>query len=348
MPDNNPLNLTDVRDLAAETAVSENPVTPPPTEEQQTPTERPAYLALKFTFVPSRGDMGGAFCSIFEGSTGKTIFQVFWLAKPYAGKLLNEPSKEWRNFVKRFPQMGPLDKVWGDKLQLLLRELLPVDDRRKLFENYTRPRLRQIESQIRRGFEQVTQCVFSAATDAEPVSRYELERAKVLRPLNPTPQEKEQAEAEAKEKEREEKEKERAFLNGSQFEGTVIKCSPIVDPVKGKASSEIVPGDIIEVGIEGEGTSALIRKFLEENNQQPLFPVDEIEKRDGKTYIYVKISDEIKGLLTLNKDLMLRVKEQPVPIGQVMGLAALEDILFFGVLGAALVGLIFVIRYFFI
>ena len=344
----NQLTVTDVTDIAAETAVSENPVNPEPDENQQTVQEKPAYLALKFTFVPSRGDMGGAFCTIFEGATGKTIFQVFWLAKPYAGKLLNEPSKEWRNFVKRFPSMGPLDKVWGDRLQLQLRELLTPDDRRKLFENYTRPRLRQIESQIRRGFEQTSQCVFSAATDAEPVSRHELERAKVLKPLNPTPQEIEKAEEEAKEKEREEKEKERAFLNGSQFEGTVIKCSPHVDPVKGKASSEIVPGDIIEVGIEGEGTSALVRNFLEENEQEPLFPVEEIEKRDGKTYIYVKISDEIKGLLTLNKDLMLRVKEQPVQIGQVMGLAALEDILFFGVLGAALIGLLFVIRYFFV
>ncbi len=345
MPD--PLAITDVRDIAAETAVSENP---PATvqENSEQPAQRPAYLALKFTFVPSRGDMGGAFCTIFEGSTGKTIFQVFWLAKPYTGKILNEPSKEWRNFVKRFPQMGPLDKTWGDRLQMQLRELLSLDDKRKLFENYTRPRLRQIESQIRRGFEQISQCVFSAATDAEPVSRHELERAKVLKPLHPTPQQLEEAEAAAKEKEREEKEKERAFLNGSQFEGTIIKCSPHVDPVKGKASSEITPGDIIEVGIEGEGTSALVRKFLEENNQQPLFPVEEIEKRDGKTYIYVRISNEIRGLLTLNKDLMLRIKEQPVPVSQSIGLAALEDILFFGILGAALVGLIFVIRYFFI
>ena len=338
MPD--PLAITDVRDIAAETAVSENPPAPVQENSEQ-PAERPAYLALKFTFVPSRGDMGGAFCTIFEGSTGKTIFQVFWLAKPYAGKMLNEPSKEWRKFVKRFPQMGPLDKTWGDRLQMQLRELLPADDRRKLFENYTRPRLRQVESQIRRGFEQISQCVFSAATDAEPVSRHELERAKVLKPLNPTPQQLEEAEAAAKEKER-------AFLNGSQFEGTIIKCSPHVDPVKGKASSEIAPGDIIEVGIEGEGTSALVRKFLEENDQQPLFPVEEIEKRDGKTYIYVRISDEIRGLLTLNKDLMLRIKEQPVPVSQSIGLAALEDILFFGILGAALVGLIFVIRYFFI
>ena len=77
--------------------------------------------------------------------------------------------------------MGPLDKMWGDKLQIQLKELLLLDDRRKLFENYTRPRLRQIESQIRRGFEQTTQCVFSAATDAEPIARGELERAKVLK-----------------------------------------------------------------------------------------------------------------------------------------------------------------------
>lgn len=332
-----PLSVTDVRTIAAETAVV------PEHSASSGEQERPGYLAFKFTFIPSRGDMGGAFCLIFDGRTGKIIFQVFWLAKPYAGKILIEPAKDWRNFVKRFPQLGPLDKRWGEKLQGLLRELLPGDDRRKLFENYTRPRLRQAESQIRRGFEQATQCVFSAACDAEPIARGELERAKVLKPL------KSRAEQEEEEKAKKEKEKEKENpLEDSQFKDTIIKCSARVDPVNGKPSSEIIPGDIVEVGIEGEGTSALVRKFLEENNQTPLFPVEEVDRREGKTYIYVRISTEIRGLLTITKDLRLRVKAKPVPVGQTINLMALEDLFFFIILGIALVGLLFVIRYFFL
>ena len=85
-------------------------------------------------------------------------------------------------------------------------------------------------------------------------------------------------------------------------------CTPQVDPVRGKASSEIIPGDIIGVKIEGEGTSALVNKYLEENNIEPLFPVDEIKETAGKKFLYVKISDEIRGAISITKDIKIRVK----------------------------------------
>ena len=341
MPSNN--LLTDFQELAEETA----PYTPKPEQPEQAAKNVPGYLALKFTFAPSRGDMGGAFCTIFEGETGKTIFQVFWLAKPYASNALIEPAKDWRSFVKKFTQLGPLDKDWGTKLQEQLKELLPASEKRKLFENYTKVKLRQIESILRRSFEATSQCVFSASIDAEPVSRAELERAKVLKPLGPSPDEIAQAQRE--------KEKEQALEDSikknkdGEFEGTLIKCSAIVDPVKGKPSSEIVPGDIIEVVIEGDGASALVRKFLEENDMQPLFPVEEVKRIEGKTLIYVRINEEIRGFINITKDIRMRIKEDPRNvISQEQATHMLENIFFFGLLGIALVGLLFVIRYFFL
>ena len=341
MPSNN--LLTDFQELAEETA----PYTPKPEQPEQAAKNVPGYLALKFTFAPSRGDMGGAFCTIFEGETGKTIFQVFWLAKPYASNALIEPAKDWRSFVKKFTQLGPLDKDWGTKLQEQLKELLPLTEKRKLFDNYTKVKLRQIESILRRGFESTSQCVFSASIDAEPVSRTDLERAKVLKPLGPSADEIAQAQRE--------KEKEQVLDDVSKkkkdgdFEGTLIKCSAIVDPVKGKPSSEIVPGDIIEVVIEGDGASALVRKFLEENDIQPLFPVEEVKRIDGKTLIYVRINDEIRGFINITKDIRMKIKESPQQsINQEMATHMLENIFFFGLLGIALVGLLFVIRYFFL
>lgn len=339
--------ITDIRDIAAETAIRpEEPLSP-----EQPQKDVPGFLALKFTFAPSRGDMGGAFCVIFDGQTGKTVFQVFWLAKPYGGRVIIEPSKDWRNFVKRLPQLGPLDKEWCDKLQMQLKEILTNEEKRSLFENYTRPKLRQLESIIRRNFEQTSQCVFSAATDAEPVARAELERAKVLKPLGPTPEElarkkREQEEREQEELEDEERRK-KAKIDG-KFEGTLIKCTPVLDPVNGKASSDVMPGDIIGVGIEGDGTSALVKKFLDENNIEPLFPVDEVKRGDGRTFIYVKISDEIRGIVTITKDLKIKVKQQQQPENKTVSFSFFGDILFFGVLGIALIGLLFVIRYFFL
>ncbi len=320
----------------------------PPAEGAKKNT--PEFLGIKSTFTPSRGDMGGGFCVIFEGSTGRTVFQIFWLAKPYANGQIPEVAKDWRNFVKSLPSMGPLDKDWGEKLQSELKEILTIDEKKKLFENYTKVKIRQLESMYRRAFETTAQCVFSASTDAEPIARPELERAKIIKPLPPSGEElaRIQKEKEEKEKaEKEQREKEEAEKEGN-FEGTIIKCNPQVDPVKGKASSEIAPGDIIGVTIEGEGTSALVNKYLDENNIEPLFPVDEIRETQGKKFLYVKISDEIRGYVAITKDIKIRVKESAQPDQPQKGASFFGDLFFFGLLGAALLALLFVIRYFFL
>ena len=345
MPEDN--LIFDVREIAAATAKRDEPPSPSP---EPAKNSEPEFLALKSTFTPSRGDMGGGFCVVFEGKTGKTVFQVFWLAKPYTAGVLIESSQGWRSFVKKLPQTGPIDKDWGAKLQEQLQSILKIDEKKKLYENYTRPKLRQLESMIRRSFEGTSQCVFSATTDAEPVTRKELERAKIIKPLPPSPEQlaKMQREQEEREKaEAEEKAKEEAKKEGN-FEGTIIMCSPLVDPTKGKASSEIVPGDIIGVKIEGEGTSALVKKYMEENNIEPLFPVEEVKETMGKKFIYVKISDEIRGAITITKDLKIQVKEDKKAEPQNHGLSFLGDIFFFALLGGALIALLFVIRYFFL
>ena len=344
-------NIVDVRDIAAQTETRPDKLPDAAPAEPVKKNDTPEFLALKSTFTPSRGDMGGGFCVIFDGATGRTVFQVFWLAKPYATTAsIPEVSKDWRNFVKSLPTMGPLDKDWGEKLHSKLKEILTNDEKKKLYENYTRVKLRQFESIIRRSFESIAQCVFTATTDAEPVARPELERAKIIKPLPPTPEELARQKREQEEKERaeqEEREKEEAKKEGN-FEGTIIKCTPQIDPVSGKPSSEVTPGDIIAVKIEGEGTSALVNKYLDENNIEPFFPIDEIKETQGKKMIYVKISDEIRGYIAITKDIKIRVKEQPKPEKSGRRESVMGDVFFFGLLGVALAVLLFVIRYFFL
>ena len=276
---------------------------------------------------------------IFDGKNGKNVFQAFWVSRPYSGKVFDEPSNNWRKFVQRFKQIGPLDKDLAEKLQESLKHIIKVEDRQAIFGNYTKPKLRQYESLIRRNFEEITQCVFTAMCDAEPLARNELERAKVLKPAKSAI---EKAEAAQKQKENEQKSQEE-----EKRKDTVIKCNSVLDPVHGKASSAIVPGDIIEVALSDEGTGALVNKFLAENNQSSVFPVETVEKVNNKAYIYVRINDEIRGLLTITKDVMLKVKGQPEAENNGKGLKLVEDIFFFGVLGAAIAGMIFVIRLFF-
>ena len=345
MPDE--INFIDVNDIAEATKKKE----PEPAPVEPPKDDTPEFLAIKSTFIPSRGNMGGAFCNILEGKTGRTVFQVFWLASPYTAGVLLEPSKDWRNFVKRFPQLGPLDKDLAEKFQTQLKGILTLEEKKKLYENYTKVKVKQLESMIRRSFEQISQCVFTAATDVELIARPELERAKVIKPLPPTPAElaRQKAEQEEREKkEQEEREKQEANKDGV-FEGTIIMCQPVLDPVKGRASSEIVPGDIVGVVIDGEGTSALVKKYLEENNIEPLFPVEEIKETAGKKFFYVKVSDEIRGVLTITKDIKIKIKEsENAPKQNQGGSSFVSDMIFFGMLGVAAIGLIFVIRYFFL
>ena len=341
--------ITDVQDIAAEALPPSN-LTDPEAEANSNKHSTPEFLALKSTFVPSRGDMGGGFCVIIEGKSGKTVFQVLWVAKPYATGVMIEPSKDWRTFVKRLPQMGPLDKDWGEKFQEQLKDILNVQEKRRLYENYTKMKLRQLESIIRRSFESTSQCVFSSVTDAEPVERIELERAKVIKPLPPSAEEvaRKKREQEAKERsEQEEQDREEAKKEGV-FEGTLIMCTPVLDPVRGKASSSLIPGDIIEVGIEGEGTSALIKKYLEENNITPVFPIEEIKDTGGKKFLYVRISEEVRGVVTITKDIKIKTKNSDVKETSPAHLSIFGDIFFFGVLGMSLIILLLVLRYFFI
>ncbi|MCR5346567.1 MAG: hypothetical protein K6E38_02225 [Fretibacterium sp.] len=301
--------------------------------------EKPDFVALKYVFVPARGDMGGAFCLIFEGETGDIVHQSLWLTHPYIHKSF-KPDRDWRTFLKLFPQLGPYEKVWGDRLNNLLPELVPSEDRIELFEEGDTPvkrHLLHIEGQVRRGFERATQCFFDVSSEVEFLTRSELEKAKILKSLDMSEDDDEIEEAD---------DEEEGDGKKKSFKGTVIQCLACVDPVWGKPSSEIVPGDILEVRIEGDsGPSALVKKFLEETGQASTFPVQQVDRYEDKMYIYLRISDEIQGIMTLTKNLRLKTKQSYV--AKKRNKTALEDLFFFALLGIVLVGLLLAVRYFF-
>ena len=85
MPDD--FRITNVQDIAEEALPPSNI---PDEADSNNRHSQPEFLALKSTFTPSRGDMGGGFCVIIEGKTGKTVFQVLWVAKPYAEGVIIE------------------------------------------------------------------------------------------------------------------------------------------------------------------------------------------------------------------------------------------------------------------
>ena len=91
--------------------VGESQDSAPLSEEASPPPEEtpPGYIALKYTFLtPKRGDLCGAFCLVFEGSTGKVLFQTFWVtcSDPLADL---RTSQDWRTFNKLISQIGEVE-----------------------------------------------------------------------------------------------------------------------------------------------------------------------------------------------------------------------------------------------
>ena len=294
-----------------------------------------SYIALKYTFfTPKRGELCGAFCVVFEGETGKILFQAFWVTRSDSLSTL-KTSEDWRTFNKLLSHIGPYDKVWGDKLTPLLEELLPTADRIKLYQEKAQSQtparvLTQIKGAVRKGYERVTHYFLDVSCDAEIVSRDELVEAGLLE-ASPGTEAPSEAEAEGGE--------------SKSFSGLLVQCLPIIDPIHGKAVTELVPGDILEVQIQNSiGAGGLVQQFLQATKQSPVFPVDSIERRDEKTYVYLTINEEMHGLLTLTKD--LRLKTQYTVVNKQKQTGLIDNLIFFLLLSVALWGFVLALRYF--
>ncbi len=328
-------NKTDLSQIETE-ALSSPVESPASAVEEQKATSvddsLPSYLALKYTFfTPKRGDLCGGFCLIFEGETGEALFQTFWVSRSDSLASL-KANLDWRTFNKLIPHIGPYDRVWGEKLSSLFSELFPATDRVAFFQAKTCDRaqiLPRVAETIRKGYERATHYFLEVSCEYELLTRKELVEASILE---------EAASEEASSADEVPLEEETSFA------GILVQCLPLIDPVRGKAVSELLPGDFLEVQIaSGTGAGGLLQQFLKATKQPSIFPVESIEKHEDKIYIYLTINEEMRGLLTLNKDLRLRTKS-PLPEKQNKS-SGRENFIFFTFLGFALLGFFLAVQY---
>ena len=269
-------------------------LTPAPSPNED---DAPSYAAFKcFFFTPKRGDIAGAFCVVFEGTNGKVIFQNFWVTRTEAVPTLR-PTQDWRDFNRLLTQIGPFDKILGDKLFPTLPELLPPADCTELFENADNRRFLNIsQEKIRKHFERTTHYFLELSCELQQLTRQDLVEAQLLDSASSDNA------SEGESGDDEEK----------SFAGTLIQCLPVIDPIHGIALSALKPGDLLEVQIKNDaGAGGLLQQFLNATSHPSIFPVESIEKDDSRTRVYLTISEEIRGLMTLTKDLRLRTKKLP-------------------------------------
>ena len=293
------------------------------------------YVALKCTFITSKqvGDLCGAFCLIFEGTTGKTLFQAFWVT--HADSLADlSPSQGWRTFNRLSSRIGPYDRTWGDKLAPLIPELLSTADRAELYRAGPQDAeriLSRISEAIRKGYERVSHYLLDVSCDIERPGRDELIEAGLL---------------EAPEGRGGSSEETAAEEGPKSFSGILVQCLPLVDPIHGKPLADLVPGDVLEVQIQSTvGAGGLVQQFLQATKQSSIFPVESIDRRKDKTYVYLTINEEMRGLLTLTKDLRLRTRLMANDRRRRIGF--FDNLIFLLFLGLALAGFFWAIRYLF-
>ena len=291
------------------------------------------YGALKcYFFTPKRGDVRGAFCFLFNGSTGDALDEVFWVTRALTGPNI-DVNTGWREFNKSIPLMGTYEKAMGDKLSGALLEIFSSSVRMELGrEEDASDCLSRIVVDLRGSFERTTRYFLEFRTAFERLTRQDLVDAGLL----PGESTREQSPSEPK------------VMEEKSFSGTLITCMPVIDPVHGVPVSELRPDDRVEVKLQGGvGAGDLIYKYLSSTSQDAIFPVESIERKDDeKTYVFLKISDEVKGLITVTKDLRLRVLRSR-PLGATISIN-MDNLIFAGVLLVAAVVIALVVRMFFL
>jgi len=228
--------------------------------------------------------------------------------------------------------MGNYERVLGEKLSVLMLDYFSSVTRVELCRSPNPSEmLETISGEIRNSFERATHCFLEFKIAFERLSEQDLSNAGVLTKgsggtepvVNKTAPE------------------------GKSFDVTLINCLPIIDPVYGKPVSELEPGDMVEVKMHGGvGAGDMIQKFLTSTNQDAIFPVERVDRNDvtEKTYVFLNINEEIKGIITVTKDIRLRVldvkskKKTSITIN-------LDNIVLFAVFGAAAVIIALVVRF---
>jgi hypothetical protein len=332
MPNSQNTNGYEVAELNPAAPLMAQPASAEPDAASSNDDSSQMYGVLKCSFfTPKRGDIWGAFCFLFNGSTGEAMEDVFWVTRDLTGPPINI-NMGWRELNRQIPQMGIYEKSIGEKLSASMLEIFSPSVRMDLCQTDESTRqLNAISAEIRNNFERLTHYFLEIKILFERLPRQELVKAGVL----------EGGEAE---------EKSAASADpGSEksFEGTLITCQPVVDPIRGKPVSELKPGDMVEVKMQGGvGAGELIQQYLSSTDQDAIFPVESIEKKgDDKTYVFLTINDEIRGLITVTKDLRLHVLE---PEKRKKTITVDPDSLIFGfVLFMALVIIVWVVKYLF-
>ncbi|MDK2958731.1 MAG: hypothetical protein PWP47_775 [Synergistaceae bacterium] len=283
-------------------------------------TLTPEYIAVKVRFdARKRGELGGALCFVARGNTGEILDESFWVS----GKSLPETfdiGAGWESVRTAISTIGgtPERTLYTRMLKAAKAVFTPTAVN-KLFQSESAKE--EILSALGEAFSEIVHYDLVYNLETEIFNKARLEAGGITVDEKPK-------EAPVREDEND------PSVLGSL--GTVqVPCRPVLDPVHGKAVSDLKRGDVVEVELEKTGgVSAIISKVFERSGERPAFPVLSVERLpSSRLLVKLHISEGIEGVLSAGTDLKLKTgdkaaakilgKNAPFAVGKVFAATVL-------------------------
>lgn len=253
----------------------------------------PAYLAIKILFEPRRREgPGGAVCLIARGSSGEVIDEAFLAGNR---SLLSgiDIAADWEAFrmtLRSFEGKGERDLYLG-MTKIIKAVFLPTAVNR-LFRGDEKQEslLAHLEAEFRESMHR--DFIFSLST--QTFNRIRLEEGGLGEEEDVPPPSAARGETPS---------------TPGKPGALQIACKPVLDPVRGKAISDLKEGDRVHVQLDSTGgVSAIVAKIFQRSGEETVFPVISVERLpSGQTLLRLAISPGVVGVVTGGTDVRLKV-----------------------------------------
>jgi len=283
-------------------------------------TLTPEYIAVKARFdARKRGELGGALCFVGRGNTGEILDESFWVSAKSLPETFDIDAG-WESVRTAIATVGGTpERTLYTRMLKAAKAIFTPTAINKLFQS--RSAKEEILSALGEAFSEIVHYDLVYDLKTEIFNKARLEAGGITVDEKPK-------EAPARDDESD------PSVLGSL--GTVqIPCRPVLDPVHGKAVSDLRRGDVVTVELEKTGgVSAIISKVFERSGEHPAFPVLSVERLpSGQLLVKLHISTGIEGVLKAGTDLKLRTgdkaaakireKDAPFAVGKVFAATAL-------------------------
>lgn len=255
----------------------------------------PRYVAIKVKFESRRrGEVAGLFCIVADGLTGEVLDKSLWVGRNGLpeGFAIGASWESVMNAIRNLEE--PMDSPTYKKVERILDSVFTPTAVNLLFRLEEKPESPlRIQEMLANEFH----LDFIVDIEMERFNRLRAELSKIL----PDSEIEGKEEAEAAEEETDKREK--------KLETLQLFCKPHVDPVKGKATSELSLGDLVGVSLDEGGTLARFVANIMAKSDQPLaFPVKAVEHLPSGDYVVrLHISEGIEGIFKGSGEVRVKI-----------------------------------------